>query len=89
VFRFASFPAAAYLVGLDATLRKRVQEESLEGRIEAIVATIVFALGIDKADIRTVIHAALHGSVEAWDGACEDSIHWRDAKRVCVHGTTS
>lgn len=50
----AFFPAAAYHAGLDATLRKRVQEDFQESRNEAIVATIAFGMGIDKADIRTV-----------------------------------
>jgi RecQ family ATP-dependent DNA helicase len=60
------FPAAAYHAGLDAPLRKRVQEQFQAGRIEAIVATIAFGMGIDKADIRTVIHTALPGSLEAY-----------------------
>jgi RecQ family ATP-dependent DNA helicase len=62
----AYFPAGAYHAGLDAPLRKRVQEEFHEGRIEAIVATIAFGMGIDKADVRTVIHTALPGSLEAY-----------------------
>ena len=62
----ASFPAAAYHAGLDAQHRQRVQEEFLGGRIEVMVATIAFGMGIDKADIRTVIHTALPGSLEAY-----------------------
>jgi superfamily II DNA helicase RecQ len=62
----ASFSAAAYHAGLDAQRRQRVQAEFLEGRIEAMVATIAFGMGIDKADIRTVIHTALPGSLEAY-----------------------
>src|SRR5438094_4561704 len=62
----ASFPAAAYHAGLDAQRRQRVQEEFLEGRIEVMVATIAFGMAIDKADIRTVIHTALPGSLEAY-----------------------
>ena len=62
----ASFAAGAYHAGLDAQRRHRVQEEFLEGRIEAMVATIAFGMGIDKADIRTVIHTALPGSLEAY-----------------------
>ena len=59
-------PAAAYHAGLDAEHRKRVQEEFLGGRIEVMVATIAFGMGIDKPDIRTVIHTALAGSIEAY-----------------------
>ena len=62
----AFFPAAAYHAGLDAQLRHRVQAEFLEGRIKVMVATIAFGMGIDKADIRTVIHTALPGSLEAY-----------------------
>jgi DNA topoisomerase-3 len=60
------FPAAAYHAGLDSEHRKRVQQEFLEGRIGVMVATIAFGMGIDKPDVRTVIHTALPGSVEAY-----------------------
>jgi DNA topoisomerase III len=59
-------PTAAYHAGLDAEHRKRVQEEFLGGKIEVMVATIAFGMGIDKSDIRTVIHTALPGSLEAY-----------------------
>ena len=62
----SDFPAAAYHAGLDAERRKRVQEEFLAGKIEVMVATIAFGMGIDKPDIRTVIHTALPGSLEAY-----------------------
>ncbi len=60
------FPCAAYHAGLEAGQRKRVQEQFLEGRIEVMVATIAFGMGIDKPNIRTVIHTALPGSLEAY-----------------------
>ncbi len=60
------FPCAAYHAGLDAEHRKRVQEQFLDGRIQVMVATIAFGMGIDKPDVRTVIHTALPGSVEAY-----------------------
>lgn len=60
------FPSAAYHAGLDAQVRERVQREFLVGDLEIIVATIAFGMGIDKADIRTVIHTALPGSVEGY-----------------------
>jgi DNA topoisomerase-3 len=60
------FPAAAYHAGLDAEHRKRVQEQFLEGRVSVMVATIAFGMGIDKPDVRTVIHTALPSSVEAY-----------------------
>lgn len=60
------FPAAAYHAGLDPGTRERVQREFLEGRLDVVVATIAFGMGIDKADVRTVIHTALPASVEAY-----------------------
>ncbi len=60
------FPAAAYHAGLDADHRERVQRHFLSGRLEVVVATIAFGMGIDKADVRTVIHTAMPGSLEAY-----------------------
>ena len=62
----SAFPAAAYHAGLNAEHRKRVQDAFLAGKIEVMTATIAFGMGIDKPDIRTVIHTALPGSVEAY-----------------------
>ena len=57
---------AAYHAGLDTDHRHRVQDQFLQGRIEVMVATIAFGMGIDKPDVRTVIHTALPGSLEAY-----------------------
>jgi DNA topoisomerase-3 len=62
----AHFSTAAYHAGLDSERRKRVQEEFLAGNINVMVATIAFGMGIDKPDVRTVIHTALPGSLEAY-----------------------
>ncbi len=62
----ADFPCAAYHAGLDAAHRNRVQQEFFNGSVEVMVATIAFGMGIDKPDIRTVIHTALPGSLEAY-----------------------
>ncbi len=58
--------AAAYHAGLDPATRERVQRHFLSGKLEVVVATIAFGMGIDKADVRTVVHTALPGSVEAY-----------------------
>lgn len=58
--------AAAYHAGLDAGTRERVQRHFLAGELDVVVATIAFGMGIDKADVRSVIHMALPGSVEAY-----------------------
>ena len=60
------FPAEAYHAGLEASVRHDVQTAFLSGRLEVIVATIAFGMGIDKPDVRTVIHTALPGSVEGY-----------------------
>ncbi len=60
------FPVAAYHAGLDAELRERVQREFLAGRLQVVVATIAFGMGIDKADVRTVLHTALPSSLESY-----------------------
>jgi ATP-dependent DNA helicase RecQ len=58
--------AAAYHAGLDPGTRERVQREFLAGNVEVVVATIAFGMGIDKADVRTVVHTGLPGSVEQY-----------------------
>jgi ATP-dependent DNA helicase RecQ len=60
------FPAAAYHAGLDASVRQRVQHDFQSGKLDVVVATIAFGMGIDKADVRTIVHTALPASVEAF-----------------------
>jgi superfamily II DNA helicase RecQ len=59
-------PAAAYHAGLDSETRERVQCAFQSGQLEVVVATIAFGMGIDKADIRTIIHAGLPGTLEGF-----------------------
>jgi RecQ family ATP-dependent DNA helicase len=61
-----TMPAAAYHAGLEAETRERVQTAFQRGGLEVVVATIAFGMGIDKADIRTVIHAGLPGTLEGY-----------------------
>jgi superfamily II DNA helicase RecQ len=60
------FKTEPYHAGLRTDRRQQVQERFLGGELEVIVATIAFGMGIDKSDIRTVIHTALPGSTEAY-----------------------
>ena len=62
----ADFPTAAYHAGMAAMDRDRVQNRFNAGKLEVIVATIAFGMGVDKPDIRTVIHTALPGSLEGY-----------------------
>ncbi|MEO6803819.1 MAG: RecQ family ATP-dependent DNA helicase [Granulicella sp.] len=58
--------AAAYHAGLESSVREKVQAGFQLGKVEVVVATIAFGMGIDKADVRTVVHIALPASVEAY-----------------------
>lgn len=60
------FATAPYHAGIDGKRRDQVQNRFLKGELDVIVATIAFGMGIDKANIRTVIHAALPSSVEGY-----------------------
>jgi superfamily II DNA helicase RecQ len=62
----AGIRAAAYHAGLEPETRERVQRAFQAGELEVVVATIAFGMGIDKADIRTVIHAGLPGTLEGF-----------------------
>jgi ATP-dependent DNA helicase RecQ len=58
--------ATAYHAGLDGRTREIAQRGFAEGRIEVVVATNAFGMGIDRPDVRAVIHLAPPGSVEAY-----------------------
>jgi ATP-dependent DNA helicase RecQ len=58
--------AAAYHGGLDAAARERVQDDFMSDARPVIVATNAFGMGVDKPDIRLVVHYDLPGSVEAY-----------------------
>ena len=58
--------ALPYHAGLDAELRQEVQERFMSGGVETIVATNAFGMGIDKAEVRLVVHYAMPGTLEAY-----------------------
>ena len=60
------FSASTYHAGLDGQVRKNVQDTFMTEQAHIVVATIAFGMGIDKPDIRFVIHLNLPGSVEAY-----------------------
>jgi ATP-dependent DNA helicase RecQ len=58
--------AVAYHAGLDDALRQRAQDAFMGERARIIVATSAFGMGIDKPDVRLVVHHAMPGSLEAY-----------------------
>jgi ATP-dependent DNA helicase RecQ len=56
----------AYHAGMERGARAEAQERFMSGEAKVIVATNAFGMGIDKADVRTVCHASVPGSLEAY-----------------------
>lgn len=60
----AGVKVAAYHAGLEHSVRDAIQRQFMQGELDCIVATIAFGMGVDKADIRRVIHFDLPKSIE-------------------------
>ncbi|MCF5710099.1 RecQ family ATP-dependent DNA helicase [Pseudomonas syringae] len=76
-------PASAYHAGLPNDKRESIQKQFMGGHLNCIVATIAFGMGIDKSDIRNVVHFDLPKSIENYsqeigragrDGAASDCL---------------
>jgi ATP-dependent DNA helicase RecQ len=62
--RKEGFGAAAYHAGMAADRRARVQEDFAEERLDVVVATVAFGMGIDRSNVRAVVHMTMPKSVE-------------------------
>jgi DNA topoisomerase-3 len=65
-FAAEGLSCAAYHAGMPPQKRESVQSAFLQGAVEVVVATIAFGMGVDKPDVRTVVHLALPSSLEAY-----------------------
>ena len=66
VLNDARIPAVAYHAGLDDKRRHEVQDSFMKERVRVIVATNAFGMGIDKPNVRLVVHYAMPGTLEAY-----------------------
>jgi ATP-dependent DNA helicase RecQ len=87
MLKAAGFRAAAYHAGMDSRSRTSVQDAFARERIDIVVATVAFGMGIDRSNVRCVIHAAMPKSVEHYQQetgrAGRDGL---DAECVLFHG---
>ena len=64
--RSSGVDAAAYHAGMGSARRNEVQERFMTDEVGVVVATIAFGMGVDKPNVRFVIHAAIPGSLPAY-----------------------
>lgn len=61
-----SYVAEAYHAGMSAAQRKKIQNHFMDGTLKVIVATVAFGMGINKSDIRCIIHYNMPPSFESY-----------------------
>ncbi|MFF5288989.1 RecQ family ATP-dependent DNA helicase [Paractinoplanes globisporus] len=64
--RLDAYKAEPYHAGLPAARRSEIQDAFFSGELDVVVATSAFGMGIDKPDVRTVVHAGVPGSLDEY-----------------------
>ncbi|KAF2368307.1 DNA helicase ATP-dependent RecQ type [Trinorchestia longiramus] len=64
--RGISLDAEAYHAGLSASRRRQIQNKFMSGKVRIVVATVAFGMGIDKADVRAIIHYNMPKNLESY-----------------------
>jgi ATP-dependent DNA helicase RecQ len=78
------WPVEAFHAGLEVPEKRRVQDDLISGKTQVICATNAFGMGIDKENVRLVIHANIPGSLENYlQEAGRDT---RDAECILMYG---
>jgi ATP-dependent DNA helicase RecQ len=68
--RLEGVEVLGYHAGMEEEERNRIQEDFMEGRANVIVATNAFGMGIDRSDIRMIIHHQVPGTIESYYQEC-------------------
>lgn len=94
----AGVSCAPYHAGLDAAVRARTQDDFVHERLDVVVATIAFGMGIDRSNVRYVIHANTPKSIEHYqqesgragrDGAPAECVLFFSAGDLATHRALS